>query len=1033
MRKYRRIISGLVLMIVLSLAVTEYLPQFRLDVYAYTGSEWGGNYVLINHTEGEYSRLYYSKKDEALTGGSIDFLLPRIDDYGYFKLLLPMMFGVGWTGEDDGTTTILDYGYFSEISIPLDFTVEGWKEAPKTSDYTFEDTVLKNNFSQKTASDLFYIQVKDGQRIPVCALGLVKGEYPDKPRVTEADVQETDSVMQELYRKVEEIEAQTTPAVGGYYPEQAELLKQISIETFCAIYMYDIMGIDYVQATEYDSTRRMDYNEYIAHGMKMAQDLEDKAIFTGFTQVLRKYLEYVESHKIAAPSITSFQLGDAKIKIDNDQHTITINGNADDFANKKLEDAKITLPEGLKGAWEEGASSFADPDLTYQVYPYNENLATKDHEKYKDLGVEYQIQFGTIEEEKPVIQVSPEGLTGAKADVTVDKSNPSKTYYNVTAAGRLEEITDGAGQHYAFACWELDEQNRDLDSANLYTGNIVKKLHGNTDIIQRFLMPSNPLTLTAVYKPAHRITAVYEGLDEGQSFSLSGSDLALMGWMPEGYDIELYYGNYQIPEGMQVREILISDSQGNPVNYTRTEENGTVRLKFSMPSDDVTAKVIFEKDPDTERTLSLRTADGPLVAGKAGSVSLPLTAEGYSETAVFTAAESYSTGLEKDPDTEGLSFTVETDAEGKKAVKVTTTAQVKEGTYYCVVKPSEGKKTAVGTVEVMAADARYLKASDGSVTLKEGEAGQTAISGISLNLSSGTSVEAVETTADGTVKISDKTEGLSFEKATLNDDKFTMTVHVSKTVAAGDYYFVVKGGGQTSPVAKLTVNRTPGEEPEEPAYAIHATCNPNQGSIEIKVNGQEASEAREGDTVTVTAVPKSGYKLTKWSINQDMDSVPPSSGTLTDTTVSFVMPGGIVTVGAAFETSESGDTTEGPAITAFVIDGVQGVVDQTAGTVTVNMPAGTDVKALKPSVAVKDTVSMTPENGTAVDFTNSVVYTLTGADGTVRQYAVSVYVEEKDAADSLWDQIVSPTGPRSWWKQAESIKGSSKDRYPRFW
>ena len=194
---------------------------------------------------------------------------------------------------------------------------------------------------------------------------------------------------------------------------------------------------------------------------------------------------------------------------------------------------------------------------------------------------------------------------------------------------------------------------------------------------------------------------------------------------------------------------------------------------------------------------------------------------------------------------------------------------------------------------------------------------------------------------------------------------------------------------------------------------------------------------KKGDKVTLTAVAKSGYKLKNWSLNMDMTTITPSEGTLTDTTVSFLMPEGTMTVGAAFESTGSEDpdtpTSVAPTITAFVVANVNGVIDQSNGQITVVVPNGTDVTALKPAVAVSDGATVTPNSGAAVNFTDAVVYTVTSASGETKQYVVTVKVQEASVSDSLWDQITNPEGDRSWWKKADSIKSHKKNKYPKYW
>lgn len=79
--------------------------------------------------------------------------------------------------------------------------------------------------------------------------------------------------------------------------------------------------------------------------------------------------------------------------------------------------------------------------------------------------------------------------------------------------------------------------------------------------------------------------------------------------------------------------------------------------------------------------------------------------------------------------------------------------------------------------------------------------------------------------------------------------------------------------------------------------------------------------------------------------------------------------------------SGSGDTpvtpVTGAKITAFSVLGVDGVIDQSAGTITVTLPAGTDVTAVAPSVTVTAGAVVSPVSGQVVNLTAPVVYTVT--------------------------------------------------------
>lgn len=79
-------------------------------------------------------------------------------------------------------------------------------------------------------------------------------------------------------------------------------------------------------------------------------------------------------------------------------------------------------------------------------------------------------------------------------------------------------------------------------------------------------------------------------------------------------------------------------------------------------------------------------------------------------------------------------------------------------------------------------------------------------------------------------------------------------------------------------------------------------------------------------------------------------------------------------------------------ITSFVIGSAEGVIDESAHTVTVEVPSGTEVTALEPTIAVSDDASVSPASGVAQDFTSPVTYTVTAEAGNTQDYAVTVNV-----------------------------------------
>lgn len=93
----------------------------------------------------------------------------------------------------------------------------------------------------------------------------------------------------------------------------------------------------------------------------------------------------------------------------------------------------------------------------------------------------------------------------------------------------------------------------------------------------------------------------------------------------------------------------------------------------------------------------------------------------------------------------------------------------------------------------------------------------------------------------------------------------------------------------------------------------------------------------------------------------------------------------------------------GAKITAFSVLGVDGVINQSAGTITVTLPAGTNVTAVDPSVTVTAGAVVSPVPGEVVNLTVPVVYTVTLGEETSR-YTVTVTFE-RSVSQQLWDEL----------------------------
>ena len=242
------------------------------------------------------------------------------------------------------------------------------------------------------------------------------------------------------------------------------------------------------------------------------------------------------------------------------------------------------------------------------------------------------------------------------------------------------------------------------------------------------------------------------------------------------------------------------------------------------------------------------------------------------------------------------------------------------------------------------------------------------------------------------------------------------------TTGARDIYIVVKNAaGDVSNKLKIAISAF-GEDPDKP----------DEGDFTITYTGPTGGKlvpsrtrANAGDTITVTAVPDAGMQMVAGSMKYTLGVAGGESTTITDGT--FIMPSADVTLSCKWEAVKT--STDG--ITGFVIDGVAGVVDNNTNTISVVMAYGTDVTKLIPIISGNNIASISPASGQMVDFTNSVRYTVTLTDGTVKYYTVTVYVQEGTAADKMWDKLTDFYDQTPWWEYADHQV--STGRYPKYW
>ncbi|HUL58558.1 MAG TPA: hypothetical protein VLU43_04750, partial [Anaeromyxobacteraceae bacterium] len=197
----------------------------------------------------------------------------------------------------------------------------------------------------------------------------------------------------------------------------------------------------------------------------------------------------------------------------------------------------------------------------------------------------------------------------------------------------------------------------------------------------------------------------------------------------------------------------------------------------------------------------------------------------------------------------------------------------------------------------------------------------------------------------------------------------------------------------TTPVV-YTVTAADGST-KDYTVTVNVALNPAKDIVAFVIDGVSGTIAGTGIALTLPF----GTDVTALipAVTITGASVSPASGVATDFTIPVVY-----TVTAADGSTKDYTVTvtvaASPAkdIVAFVIDGVPGAIG--VDTIALTLPFGTDVTALTPAVTITG-ASVSPASGAATDFTIPVVYTVTAADGSTKDYTVTVTVAASPAKD----------------------------------
>lgn len=108
-------------------------------------------------------------------------------------------------------------------------------------------------------------------------------------------------------------------------------------------------------------------------------------------------------------------------------------------------------------------------------------------------------------------------------------------------------------------------------------------------------------------------------------------------------------------------------------------------------------------------------------------------------------------------------------------------------------------------------------------------------------------------------------------------------------------------------------------------------------------------------------------------------------------------------------------------ITAFSINNVEGIINDIS--ITVNLPSGTDVTSLVPTISISQDATVSPASGVVKNFTAPLIYTVTAENETTKQYVVMVTTGSGPTPENLCASSTHPT------TTFESGSGTKTDPY----
>lgn len=564
---------------------------------------------------------------------------------------------------------------------------------------------------------------------------------------------------------------------------------------------------------------------------------------------------------------------------------------------------------------------------------------------------------------------------------------------------------------YVFKCWRIF---KDKEGAS----GVQVKIFESEESEISYEMPWYHLYVWAVFEPKTPLNTNYDialvqpdgghAIAAGAQTARPTKTVTLSATPAEGYQVKQW--------------TVVLDANGTAVTVTPSQTNKN-EATFVMPVGAVTVSAEFEEEPPAEAKIvdvQLLDGDGGLIAQgalamgtKAWTIELP----GTIDAAVAQAIPEGLSGL-------CLKVVVSQDAtvrqndEGYGSYDDATgsSGSWASGSILCYM-PLNQTQTFTVTARGGELSDEYtitILYNPGMPALSGGSAERTSDAAATVRFTSseaGTYYYAVVNAGAAAPTVNTTTGGTS---AVAGENTIALT---NLTAGARDIYIVVKNaqGGMNEPY-RVSIPAFAGTGT---LYDISVSA-PAGGTIAVS-----PARAAAGATVTVTVSPDAGKQMVAGSLTYTIAVAGGQTHAISGNT--FVMPANPVTITCQWETV----TAAVSGITGFSINGVQGVVNNSTGTITITMPYRTDVTALAPAIATNDVSALTPGSGETLDFSSPITYTATLTGGGTRTYIATVYVQSGGTADEMWDELTDFYNQVPWWRFAE--EQYSYGRYPRYW